>query len=126
MRRVMLAAVAGLVLTLVLDACAAAGTAASAPGSTAASSTRRQNVITQAEMAEHPDLQSALDAIRRLRPGWPNRVTVFMDNDLFGDYESLRTVTARQAREIRLLSVSEAQMKWGSRYDTQVIHVITR
>lgn len=125
MRRVILSAAVGLVLTLMLDACASAGTAASAPGTTRQSTTQRRNVITAAELAENPDLQTVMDAVRRLRPNWSSRVTVFMDNDLFGEFESLRNVTARQAKEIRFLSASEAQMKWGSRFQ-EVIQVITR
>ncbi|HEX7121851.1 MAG TPA: hypothetical protein VF178_05715 [Gemmatimonadaceae bacterium] len=125
MRRVILSAAVGLALTVMLDACAAAGTAASAPGSTRQSTVQRRNVITSAELAENPDLQSVMDAVRRLRPNWPSQVTVFMDNDLFGDFDSLRNVTARQAKEIRFLTASEAQMKWGSRY-REVIQIITR
>jgi hypothetical protein len=121
-------------LMLVLEACASSGTAASAPGTTRSTATRRTNVITAAELAEHPNLASAEDAIRQLRPQWPTRVdvggqtyplTIFMNNNEFGGYASLSQITARTIAEIRYLTQSEAQMKWSSKY-RDVIQVITK
>jgi len=121
-------------LMLVVEGCASSGTAASAPGTTRSTATRRTNVITAAELAEHPNLASAEDAIRQLRPQWPTRVdvggqtyplTIFMNNNEFGGYASLSQITARTIAEIRYLTQSEAQMKWSSRY-RDVIQVITK
>ena len=63
--------------------------------------------------------------MRQLRPGWPTNVTVFVNNDPLGDYNQLRTLSLNTTAEIRYLSRSEAQIKWGSRFQ-EVIHVITR
>jgi hypothetical protein len=118
-------------LMLVLEGCASSGTAASAPGTTRSTATRRTNVITAAELAENPQLASAADAIRQLRPGWPTNmsdgypVTVFVNNNEFGAYGSLTQITARTIAEIRYINSSEAQMKWSSKYH-DVIQVITK
>lgn len=125
MRRVIVSISVMMVLALALEACASAGTAASAPGTTQRTSTRRSNVITAGELAESPQLLSVADAVRQLRPSWPREATVFLDNDPYGAYASLSNLTTRQAKEIRYLTASEAQMKWGSRYQ-EVIQVITR
>lgn len=116
--------IALLSLMLVLEGCASAGTAVSAPGSTQRTATRRSNVITAAELAERPELLSVADAIRQLRPNWP-AAQVYLDNDPYGPYQQASQLTTRQAKEIRFLTSSEAQMKWGSRVQ-EVIQVITR
>jgi hypothetical protein len=51
---------------------------------------------------------------------------VFVNNDAFGDVNSLRNLSPNTTAEIRLLSRSEVQIRWGSRYNTEVIQVITR
>lgn len=118
-------------LMLVLEGCASSGTAASAPGTTRSSATRRTNVITAAELAENPQLASAADAIRQLRPGWPvniadgRAITIFVNNNEFGGYATLTQITARTIAEVRYLTASEAQMKWSSKY-YDVIQVITK
>ncbi|HSA56658.1 MAG TPA: hypothetical protein VLE53_13195 [Gemmatimonadaceae bacterium] len=116
--------IAGLGLMLVLEGCASSGTAASAPGSTQRTAARRSNVITAAELAESPQLLSVADAVRQLRPGWP-QAQVYLDNDPFGPYQQLSQLTTRNAREIRYLTASEAQMKWGPRVQ-DIIQVVTR
>jgi hypothetical protein len=60
------------------------------------------------------------DLVRQLRPGWNRGVAWFMNND--PDPNALN-MNPSSVREIRFLSKSEAQMKWGSRYD-EVIQVI--
>jgi len=114
-----------LALPLLASACATHGTAASAPGSTRTQAVRRENVITSQEIMERPELASVADLVRQLRPRWPSAVTVFVNNDPYGTFESLRTLSASNTREVRYLSPSEAQMKWGSRYQA-VIQVITK
>jgi hypothetical protein len=52
-------------------------------------------------------------------------VTVFLNNDPYGDYTQLRNLSVNRTTEIRYLTKSEAQMKWGSRFQ-DVIQVITK
>ncbi len=105
-------------------ACASSGTAAADQQPTASSTRPRTNVITLQELTES-HAPSVADAIRQLRPSWPTQVTVFVNNDAFGDYNSLRSLSISTTAEIRYLSRSEAQMKWGSRFQ-EVIQIITR
>jgi hypothetical protein len=111
-------------LVLGAGACASSGTAAADQAPTASTTRSRTNVITLQELRESR-APSLADVIRQLRPGWPTQVTVFVNNDAFGDYNSLRNLSVNNTAEIRYLSRSEAQMKWGSRFQ-EVIQVITR
>lgn len=115
-------AMALLALIVVVQGCAAKGTAAVAAGSTRQTTTPRTNVITAQELAEHPELMSVADAVRRLRPSW-RAATIFINNDPYVGTSS--EIPARNVRELRYLTASEAQMKWGSKY-REVIQVITR
>jgi hypothetical protein len=110
---------------LALSACATSGTAVSDPGSTRTTTARRTNVITAEEIAENRDVVSVGDLVRKLRPGWPRTVTVFLNNDPQGDYSVMNQLGVSSARELRYLSASEAQMKWGMRF-REVIQIITR
>ena len=111
-------------LVIMAGACASSGTAGSQQTPTASSTARRTNVITAQEMKESraPSLQ---DMIRQLRPGWPTAVTVVVNNDIMGGYDMLRNQPISTASEIRYLSKSEAQTKWGARVQ-EVIQVITK
>lgn len=111
-----------LALVVVAQGCAAKGTAAVAAGSTRQATTPRSNVITAQELAEHPELMSVADAVRRLRPGW-RAGTVFINNDPY--VGASNDIPVRNVRELRYLTASEAQMKWGSKY-REVIQVLTR
>ena len=111
-------------LVIVAGACASSGTAGSQQTATASSTARRTNVITAQEIKESraPSLPYL---IRQLRPGWPTAVTVVVNNDIMGGYDMLRNQPISTASEIRYLSRSEAQTKWGARVQ-EVIQVITR
>jgi len=111
-------------LVLASGACASSHTAAGDQTPTAAQTRARTNIITLQEIRESR-AASVADLIRQLRPGWPTQVTVAVNNDLFGDYASLRTLSVSNTAEVRYLSRSEAQMKWSSRVQ-EVIQVITR
>lgn len=111
-----------LALAVTVQGCAAKSTAAAAAGSTRQTTTSRSNVITAQELAEHPELMSVADAVRRLRPGW-RAATIFMNNDPY--VGASNDIAVRNVRELRYLTASEAQMKWGSKY-REVIQVITR
>lgn len=112
-------------LVIAAGACASSGTAAGDQTVTASSTTRRTNVITTQEIRES-NASSVADLIRQARPSWPTSIAVFVNNnpDPAG-YSGLANFSLSTAAEIRYLTKSEAQMKWGSRYDA-VIQVITR
>ena len=120
MRSIVLAL--GLVLTAA--ACASSGTASGNQAPTASTTRARTNVITLQELRESR-APTLADVIRQLRPGWPTQVTVFLNNDPYGDHASLRNLSVQNTTEVRYLTRSEAQMKWGSRFQ-EVIQVITR
>jgi hypothetical protein len=120
-------AVLALGLVIAAGACATSGTASSDQSATAATTARRSNVITSQEIRES-SAPSIPDLIRQLRPGWPgpaSGVAVVVNNDVMGGYDVLRNQPISTASEIRFLTRSEAQMKWGSRVQ-EVIQVITR
>jgi len=118
--------IAALALGLVIagTACASSGTASSDQTATASSTRSRTNVITAQEINESK-APSLADLIRQTRPGWPTNATVFLNNDPYGDYTQLRNLSVNRTTEIRYLTRSEAQMKWGSRFN-DVIQVITK
>jgi glutaredoxin-related protein len=118
--------IAALALGLVVaaGACASRGTAAGEQSVTAGTTTRRTNVISAQEIRESA-APTVADLIRQARPSWPTAVTVFVNNDAFGGYDTLRNLSLSNTSEVRYLTRSEAQMKWGSRFQ-EVIQVITR
>ena len=60
------------------------------------------------------------DLVRQLRPGWNRSVAWFTNND--PDPNAVN-MSPSGVKEIKFLSQSEAQMKWGSRY-REVIQII--
>ena len=118
--------IAALALGIVMSAaaCASSGTAASEQSATASTTRSRTNVITQQEINESK-APSLADLIRQTRPGWPTNVTIFLNNDAYGNYDQLRNLSVNRTKEIRYLTKSEAQMKWGSRF-ADVIQVLTK
>lgn len=114
-------------LVVVAGACASSGTAAADQTVTAQTTTRRTNIITTQEIREST-APSLPDLIRQLRPSWPgagSQVTVVVNNDIMGGFAMLSQQPKSTASEIRYLTKSEAQFKWGARVE-QVIQVITR
>jgi hypothetical protein len=109
--RTSLAAVCAAVL---LTACAGRGAPETAAPSQRSSTARSTNVISEEEIASHPGAQTAADLIRQLRPSWI-RAEVYMGNNDYGDYTSLAQIASNRIREIRFLTLSEAQNRWGSR-----------
>ena len=118
--------IAALALGLVISAgaCASSQTAAADQAATASSTTRRTNVITSQEIRESK-ATTLTDLIRQLRPSWPRTVSIVVNNDVMGGYEMLSQQPVSSAAEIRFLTASEAQTKWGSRVK-DVIQVITK
>lgn len=111
-------------LAIVAGGCASSGTAAGDQAPTARTAVRRTNVISSQEIREST-APSLPDLIRQLRPGWPTAVTIVVNNDIMGGYDMLRSQPVSTATEIRYLTRSEAQTKWGSRV-LEVIQIITR
>ena len=118
--------IAALALGIVMaaTACASTGTAAADQSPTASTTRSRANVITLQEINESR-APTLADLIRQTRPGWPTNVAIFLNNDPFGDYSQLRNLSLTRTAEVRYLTASEAQMRWGSRFQA-VIQVITR
>jgi hypothetical protein len=99
-------------IVLAFTACASRAGAGSDNTRTTRTTQSRNTVITAEEIASARGAVSAADLVRQLRPGWPN-APVFVGNDEFGG--PLSAIGAASVREIRLLSASEAQMRWGMR-----------
>lgn len=102
--------------------------------------TRKGNVLTAEEMASaHADVNSAYDAIARLRPNWlaprgtmsstsgSNYAEVFVDDQLVGDISALRNIQAYQVGDVRYYDVSQAGARFGIRAGTNgAIEVIMK
>lgn len=108
-------------IALVSGACASSGTAAGDQSRTNTTTARRTNVITSAEISESRAATVA-DLIRQARPSWGPAIVFVNENpDPVGTTRSPAVV-----REIRYLTRSEAQSKWGSRVDGAVIQIIPK
>lgn len=114
-------------LTIAAGGCASSGTAATEQSPTASTTARRTNVITMQEISESK-APSLADLIRQLRPSWPGpgtQVSIVVNNDVMGGYAMLSNQPVSTVREVRYLTKSEAQMKWGPRVQ-EVIQIVTR
>ena len=103
------------------------GCAASASNRSA--TPRTGNLLTAEEIAAaHADINTAYDAIARLRPNWlaAHGVTsnpangggtrfalVFVDGQRYGDLNSLRAIPAYHVGDIRYYDVTEAGARFG-------------
>lgn len=118
---------------LYLLAVAALVGCAAAPGTPGAPATpRKQYLLTSAEIADaHADLNTAYDAVARLRPNWlaphgamssnaeaSDYAIVFVDGQQFGLVDSLRNLQAFHVGEIRYYNVAEAGARFGMRAGT--------
>ena len=99
--------------------CAGGGTRGPAGASTAS----RSSVITLQELAEHPELTSVADAVRRLRPTW-REVPIIIGNEPY--VGSSRDIPLTFVKELRFVDLSEAQMRWGQSIRTPILHVTRR
>lgn len=95
------------------------------------------DVISRAEISKTQAL-TAFDAVRTLRPAFlrsrgqtsltrqvTNEPVVYLDNRRMGGLATLRDIPVQLIFEIRYLSSSEAQMKWGSGHPAGAVHVIS-
>ena len=106
--------------------CATTNTAGSGPP------VRRSGTLTADEiLAAKADVNTAYDAVARLRPNWLARkgamtsnsevspyATVFIEGQLMGDVQALRNVQAYDVGDIRYYDVTEAGAKFGLRAGT--------
>ena len=96
------------------------------------------NLITADEIAK-VNVQTALDAVQKLRPAMLRRsniasanaqasgeLIVYVDNTRYGPVENLRSIPASSIAAVRYYSASESQMKWGSNHPGGVIEVLTK
>ena|SRR5688572_9173221 len=117
--------IAALMLGIVISAgaCASKQTAAADQTVTASTTRPRTNVISTQEIRESK-ATSLADLIRQSRPSWPRTATIFINNDPDPSGTALQR-SPTTVNEIRYLTKSEAQSKWGSRVN-EVIQVVTR
>lgn len=113
-----------LLLSLTLFGCASSG------GSTGMTSERlggearaaSANLITAEEIAAQ-SFQNAWQAIISLRPTWP-KIPAYVNNARI-QFESLQEVPAATVREIRLLSLEQARVRFGPEAQPTIL-VVTR
>jgi hypothetical protein len=86
-------------------------------------------LLTSVEMAEkHADVNTAYDAVARLRPNWlaphgspsynaqtNNLATVFVDGQSYGSVNALQGIPAYQVAVIEYFDVTQAGAKFGLR-----------
>ena len=107
----------------------AALTAVVACATTATGSGRHRsgNLLTAAEIAEnHADVNSAYDAVARLRPNWltgrgpsssssGETAQVFVDGQVIGDVQAMRNIQAYYVASMEYFDTSQAGAKFGIR-----------
>jgi len=96
-----------------------------------------RNLITQDEL-QRTSASNLFDAIRSLRPLWLRQsptiirqgsegtVLVYLDGVQYGDPSTLRQISLLTVQEVRFLSASEAQARYGTQDLHGVIAVTTR
>lgn len=123
--------VAGLLL-VVQPACSHANPSERAPSA-------RSDIIYRNEISKTSAL-NAYDAVRLLRPAFltgrgPSTLlrvresstapVVYLDNQRFGDASTLRNIPVDGIVEIRFMSATQAQVRWGSDHPSGAILVLT-
>lgn len=91
----------------------------------------RTSVLTAEELANaHADVNTAYDAVLRLRPNWlaprgamsssssMSYASVFVDGQLQGDVNGLRNIPAYYVAEVRYYDVTQAGARFGVRAGT--------
>jgi hypothetical protein len=102
---------------------------------------RKGNVLTAEEIADaHADVNSAYDAVQRLRPNWlaprgtmssstagSNYAQVFVNDQFVGDIAALKNINAYQVGDVRYYDPSQAGGRFGIRAGTNgAIEVIMK
>ena len=115
-----------LAVALVL-ACASGGV----PDPTITANTRKTSILSAEEIENaHADVNTAYDAIARLRPNWllPHGITsgqnngagteyalVYVDGQSYGDINTLRGIPAYHVGSVRYWDVTQAGARFGIR-----------
>ncbi|HEY3113467.1 MAG TPA: hypothetical protein VGJ62_07280 [Gemmatimonadaceae bacterium] len=102
---------------------------------------RKANLLTAEEIAAaHADVNTAYDAVARLRPNWlaPHGVTsgmnngagteyalVFVDGQPYGDLNSLRGIPAYHVGNLRYYDVTQAGARFGIRAGSSGVIEVT-
>ncbi len=118
--------IAPLAVLALLTACASSGQSGQSGG------TRRSTNLITSEEWQGQSVTTALDAVRRLRPGWlqPRGQTglpaVFRNNARWGDDpRSLENLLLTEITEIRYMNGRDATTRFGTGYPGGIIQVIT-
>ncbi len=127
MKRIRL--VSWLAIVVIAGACASSG------GSSGGSDRPRRdrNLITTADIAELSGMSNALQVVRQLRPAWlrprgrTGIPTVYRNNSRWGENPgALQNISIENVREMRFLSTTDANIRWGTSVSGPVILVTTR
>jgi hypothetical protein len=108
------------------------GCASSGASSGEEPTSRRSDIVSAEEIATaHADINTAYDALARLRPNWlaprgamssisgaSNYASVFVDGQQQGDVTVLRNIPAYYVGEIRYYDVTQAGARFGIRAGT--------
>jgi hypothetical protein len=123
MRRIRLVSV--LAIAVIVAACASSGQS-SGPR-------RDRNRIVLEEITELAGLATALQAVQQLRPAWltprgrSGLPQVYRNNARWGDNpQSLADIEITSVQEMRFLSATDANTRWGTSVRGAVILVTTR
>jgi hypothetical protein len=113
-----------------IAAVAVLGCAGRTPDPTVTANTRRTSVLSADEIASaHADVNTAYEAVARLRPNWltakgvtsnaydagTEYATVYVDGQRYGDLNSLRGIQAFHVGSIRYYDVTQAGARFGIR-----------
>lgn len=109
-------------LPLLALLCLAGVDACVSPGGRRPPGPRDPYLITARELSETPT-DNLYDAVSQLRPDWYRRgragasrtIMVYLDDRHVGDVSALRNFSPQSVAEIRYLSVTEAQVRYGTR-----------
>jgi hypothetical protein len=114
-----------LVLLLVLAAC----------GTTSGSRRATSDILTRAEI-ETSSASNAYDLLQQLRPQFlrsrgatsirdprPAYAVVYMNDVLYGNLVSLRSILVEEIDEVRYISATNATTRWGTGHAAGVIQV---
>ena len=96
------------------------------------------NLITADEISR-VSVVNAYEVVQKLRPAMfrqrqvasanaqaNGELVVYVDNNRFGDVDSLRQISASSIAALRYFSASEAKTKWGSGHPGGAIEVVTK
>lgn len=101
-------------------------------GGTSETGHKMTNFLTAQEiMAANADVNTAYDAIARLRPNWlvprgamssnpdaTGYATVYLDGQLYGGIETLKNIAAYHVADVRYYDITQAGARFGVRAGT--------